>query len=44
VLPLRSQRTGSASRRESVMALVSLTRQLELEGAADLTAARLNLD
>lgn len=31
VLPLRSQRTGSASRRESVRALVSLTRQIGLE-------------
>jgi hypothetical protein len=33
VLPLRSQRTGSASRRESVRALLSLTRQLELAGS-----------
>jgi hypothetical protein len=36
VLPLRSQRTGSASRRESASALVSLTRRLELTGAAEL--------
>jgi hypothetical protein len=33
VLPLRSQRTGSASRRQSVRALLSLTRQLELAGS-----------
>lgn len=38
VLPLRSQRTGSASRRESVSALISLTRQLELEGAQEFEA------
>ncbi len=38
VLPLRSQRTGSASRRESVSALVSLTRRLEMEGAAEFEA------
>jgi len=36
VLPLRSQRTASASRRESVNALVSLARQLELEGVREL--------
>lgn len=38
VLPLRSQRTGSASRRESVSALVSLTRQIELDGATEFEA------
>jgi hypothetical protein len=38
VLPLRSQRTASASRRESVRALVSLTRQIELEGAQEFEA------
>jgi len=38
VLPLRSQRTGSASRRESVRALVSLTLQIELKGAQEFEA------
>ena len=38
VLPLRSQRTGSASRRESVKTLVSLTRQIGLEGAEEFEA------
>jgi hypothetical protein len=36
VLPLRSQRTGSASRRESASALVALARRLELTGATEL--------
>jgi hypothetical protein len=38
VLPLRSQRTGSASRRESVIALIFASRQLELERAHELEA------
>ena len=38
VLPLRSQRTGSAARRESVRALFSLIRQIELEGAQEFEA------
>lgn len=38
VLPLRSQRTGSASRRESVRTLVALTRQLGIAGAGEFEA------
>ena len=38
VLPLRSQRTGSASRRESVKTLVSLVRQIGLVDADEFEA------
>ncbi|MEO7351718.1 MAG: hypothetical protein ABIR34_00290 [Marmoricola sp.] len=38
VLPLRSQRTGSASRREAVRVLFSLARQLQLDAADDFEA------
>jgi len=38
VLPLRSQRTGSASRREAVLALVSLTQQIGFEDAQEFEA------
>ena len=43
VLPLRSQRSGSASRRESVKTLVSLTRQIELAGAQEFDAQLANV-